>query len=820
MTSLKQLLRRLLRTPGFAAVTVLTLALGIGANTAIFSVVNGVLLKPLPYPDSESLVGIWHTAPGVVGLSGDVNCSPTMFFTYREQNQTFQEIGLWGAGGAQVIGNGDPEQVRALLVTPGTLNALGVKPVLGRWFSDADGQPGARQTVILTDGYWRRKTGGDASIVGRSLTIDGTPRDVIGVMPARFHFSNNPELILVYQLDRNRIFLGQFSYQGIARLKPGVTIEQANQDVARMLPGWLKSWPPPPTMDRSLFENARIAPKLKTLKQEVVGDAGDMLWVLMGTVGMVLLIACANVANLLLVRAEGRQQEFAIRCALGASRREITVEMLRESTVLGFVGGIAGVGLAYAGVRLLVAAGPTNLPRLAEISIDVPVLVFAAGVSLFSALLFGCMPALKYGIPRVTAALRAGSRSMTASRERHRARNLLVVTQVALALILLVGSGLMIRTFDALRRVQPGFTGPEEIQLVRINIPETQVKEPEFVMRMENQILDKIAAIPGVQAAAFASSAPLEGFASTDIVVADGKTYAPGQVPPLRRFRFVTPNFYRAMGTPLVAGREFTWTDLYEKRHVAMVSENMAKELWGSPAGALGRRVRQGLGDDPWREIVGVVGDVHDNGLQQEAPKTVYWPALMDKFWLNSVNVIRGGAFIIRSRRAATEGFLTEIRQAVWSVNPSLPVFLVRTMKDLYDQSMSRTSFTLAILAIAGVMATVLGVVGIYGVLSYSVSQRQREIGIRIALGAEGAAVRRMFLRQGLLLAIVGLSVGAGGAALLARLMQAILFGVSPFDPLTYAAVPIVLALASAAASYIPARRATTVDPVDALRAE
>jgi putative ABC transport system permease protein len=821
MSVLKHVFRRFGMAPTFTAIALVTLALGIGANTAIFSVINGVLVKPLPYPQAQDLVEVRHLAPGIPSIGGTLNCSPSMYFTYRDENQTFQDFGLWSIRGGTITGVGDPEELRAIMVTDGVLEAVGVQPAVGRWFSRADDTPGAPDTVMLTYGYWQRAFGGDKSVVGRALNIDSKPRTVIGIMPQDFRFLNNDaELLLPQQFDRNKVFLGEFSYQGIARLKPGVTLQQADADIGRMLGIWIKAWPSPPGFDRALFENARLAPDLKPLKQQVVGDIGTVLWVLMGTIGLVLLIACANVANLLLVRAEGRQQELAIRAALGAGWGRIAREMLVESLTLGIMGGMLGLGLAYAAVRILVAKGPTTLPRLTEIGIDPLVLVFALGVSLFAGLLFGIVPVVKYAGPHLATALRAGGRSLSSSRERHRARNTLVVVQVALALVLLIGSGLMIRTFQALRNVQPGFTHPEELQLLRVWISEGQVKEPERVMLMQKAMLDKLAAIPGVTSVALAGDAPLEGFSNNDVLFAEDKTYTIGQIPPVRRIRAVTPGFFKTIGTPLVAGRDFTWTDLYEKRHVAMVSENLAREMWDDPGAALGKRIREGTAD-PWLEVVGVVGDVYDDGAQKKPPSFAYWPAMRDSVYApEGVSVQRFAAFVVRTRRAATDSFLTEARQAIWSVNSNLPVFAVRTVQDLYSQSMARTSFTLVLLAIAGAMALILGIVGIYGVIAYAVTQRTREIGIRMALGAQAPGLRQMFVRQGLLLAGIGAIIGLGAAAGLTRLMSSLLFGVSALDPWTYAGVAAILIAAAALASYVPARRATKVDPLEALRAE
>jgi putative ABC transport system permease protein len=805
----------------FTTIALITLALGIGANTAIFSVINGVLLKPLPYPKAQQLVGVWHLAPGISGISGDINCSPTMYFTYREQGRTFQDFGLWTNDGATVTGAGEPEQVQSLDVTYGTLNALGVQPAMGRWFSQADDTPGAPDTVILTYGYWQRRFGGNPSAVGRSLIVDAKPHTIIGVMPQDLRFlSSSADLIVPIQFDRSKIFLGQFSYQGIARLKPGVTLEQANADVTRMLPIWLRTWPPPSGFSRALFENAHFAAKIQPLKKEVVGDIGATLWVLMGTIGLVLLIACANVANLLLVRAESRQQELAIRAALGAGWRRIAGEMLLESLTLGVLGGALGLALAYAAVRALIAKGPATLPRLSEIGIDPLVLGFTLAVSLLAGFLFGLMPAIKYAGPHLASSLRGGGRTMSHGRERHRARNVLVVAQVGLALVLLIGSGLMIRTFQALRSVQPGFTHPEQVQLMRISIPDTQVKEPERVMRMENEMMDKLAALPGVTSASFANSAPLEGFGGeNDLFYAKDKTYSPGQIPPIRAFRFIAPGFLKTDGTPLMAGREFTWTDIYDNRRVVLVSENLAREMWGSPQAAMGKEVRTGL-NDVWREIIGVVADVHDAGLDQPAQKFAYWPAMMNHFELDMPQITRFGVFVIRTNRAGTEGFLAEARRAIWSVDANVPVFLTRTLETVYDQSMARTSFTLLLLAIAGAMALLLGVVGIYGVIAYAVTQRTREIGIRMALGAQPVGLQGMFVRQGLLLAAVGAVLGLVAAAGLTRLMSSLLFKTAALDPATYAVVSVLLLMAAAFASYFPARRATAVDPVEALRTE
>ena len=807
-----------MRSPMFTSVTIVTVALGVGANTAIFSVVNGILLQPLPYPFPETLVSVWQRAPAI-GLE-NCNLSPSDYFTFRDENRTFQEFGLWSGGSSSVTGLDAPEQVPDLSVTVGALNALGVPPLLGRWFNLQNDSPGTPQTVMLTYGYWQRKFGGDPSAVGRQIRIDGKPRQIIGVMPQSFRFlDEHPDLIFPFRFDRNKTLLGNFSFQGIARLRPGVTLAQANADVGRMIPIVNTKFPPPPGFSVKLFEDARIVASVRPLKSDVIGDLGKVLWVLMGSLAVVLLIACANVANLLLVRAEGRQQELAIRRALGAGPRRIARELLLESVLLGVLGGALGLALAYAALRLLVRIGPAHLPRLENVHLDSLALLFTLGISLLAGVLFGLIPALRYAAPAVTTALRAGGRAMSQTKETHRARNGLVVLQTALAVVLLISAGLMIRTFQALRNVQPGFTRGRELQTVSIDIPETQVKDPERVIRMFQEIQRRLSEISGVSSVAFANSVPMDGVSTTDLLYAEDRAYKEGQLPPLRRFKFTAPGFFATLGNSLIAGRDFIWTDVYDKTPVALISENMARELWRDPRTAVGKRIREGM-KDQWREIIGVVQDVRSDGADQKAPTTVYWPLMMDNFWGEKTWLQRRVVYAIRSSRAGAETFLNEVRKAVWAVNPDVPLASVRTMDDIYRASLARNSFTLVMLAIAGGMALLLGIVGIYGVISYSVSQRTRELGIRIALGARHDALKIMVVRNGLLLAATGVTLGLLAAAGLTHILASLLFEVSPLDPVTYGAVSAVLLAAAAAASYIPAHRTSSIDPVEALRAE
>ena len=788
------------KQPAFAVATVLTLALGIGATAAIFSVVYGVLLKPLPFHEPERLVSVRQYAPHGAGT----NQGPATYFTYRENQRAFEAIGAWDPAEVAITGGGgDPERVQALSVSADTLSLLRVQPAVGRVFSAEDDMPGNPPRVILTHGYWQRRFGGAENVVGQSLVIDGEPVEVIGVLPSSFKFlRTRPEIVLPMPLDPNAPRGISFGFQALARLKPGITLPQANADVARMIP----ILPP-------VFARLELRPNVSPLADDVIGNVGEILWILLAAVGVVLLIACGNVANLFLVRAEGRHQEFAMRAALGASRGRIARGLLAESVVLALAGGAVGVALAQAATVLLRTIAPTELPRVDDISIDMTVLLFTMSVSVLSGVVFGLVAVLRFGSPSITA-LKEGGRSASDAPGRHRTRNALVVGQVALALTLLIVSGLMIRTFVAMRRVDPGFTRPEEVQTFVLAIPPGLISDEQEAARTHERVAERLAQVPGITSVGLSSSITMDGEDNGNPLEVEGATLPEGQMTPLRRFKSFAPGYFETMGNRLVAGRSVTWREIHEQRPVIVISETLAREYWKEPSRAIGKRVRAMQQGASWREIVGVVGDERDDGLNQPATAIVYWPMLNEHYrW-------RTMAYAVRSARAGTPGFLRELEQAVWSVDRNLPLASVQTLEEIQARSMAQTSFALVMLGIAASVALLIGVVGIYGVIAYAAAQRTREIGVRMALGAQTGDVRKMFLRHGLSLTGTGIVLGIGVAIVVTRVMSAFLFGVGPMDPMTYGVVSGALAAVALLATYLPARRASRVDPIVALRAD
>ena len=796
----KYALRQSLKRPGFAIAAVVSLALGIGATTAIFSVVHGVLLEPLPFPQADRLVGVYHSAPALnIPL---LNQGPATFFTYRAHSRAFEALGAWETNDVAITGRNEPERVEALAVTAGMLPMLGVEPALGRMLAEADDAPGSPPRAMLAWSYWQRRFGSAPDAIGQLLTVDGTPYEIVGVLPRSFRFFDNEiALALPMAMDPAAATDIEFDFQVIGRLRPGITLAQANDDVARMIP----LLPAP-------FRVVELKPNVRPLAADVLGDIARVLWILLGAVAVVLLIACGNVANLFLIRAESRQQELATRAALGASHRRLAQVLLTESVLLALAGGALGLGLAQAAIGGLRRLAPAELPRVGDIDINLTVVMFTVAVSVLSGVLFGLLVVFRFGRPSA-AVLKEGGRSASEAPGRHRTRNLLAITQVALALTLLVTSGLMVRTFFELLDVDPGFTRPGEVQTFRLSIPEGLIPDSQQVARTFQNVADRLAQVPGVQSVGFASSVTMDGEDNTNPVRVEGVPVIEGDVPPLRRYKTAGPGYFETMGIRFVAGRPVTWAEVYQGAPVVVVSAPLAREFWKSPSGALGKRIRSSSGA-PWRTIVGVVGDERDDGLNRPPTPMVYWPLLNESYrW-------RFMVFAVRSIRVGRAGFLEELQQAVWSVNPNLPLAGVQTLEEIRARSVARTSFAMVMLIVATAVALLLGMVGVYGVIAYVAAQRTREIGLRLALGAEAGQVRRLFLNYGLRLVVPGILLGLGVALGVTRVMSALLFGVSAADPLTYVAASLILAAVILLATYLPARRASQVDPLIALRTE
>jgi predicted permease len=807
--------RRLLRSTSFTAIVLLTLSLGIGGTTAIFSVVNSVLLRPLPFPDSHELVAVHHTMPGI-GVP-ETPLSPALYLTFRDHSRTVEDIGVWRWAPVTVTGLAEPEQVAALQVTDGLFPLLGVHPSLGRGYSAEDVAPKSSYPVILSRGYWARRFGSDPAVLGRTIRIDGADRTVIGVMPAGFKLAGlSPDLFLPLVLDRASVSVGNWSFPGIARLRPGFTVEDATRDLESMTALASEEYGGIPL---SVLESREFGTFVRPLKDDVVGAAGRVIWVVFGTVALVLLVACTNVANLFLVRAESRQRDVALRTALGASKGRLARQFLTESLLIGLLGGAAGLVLATGGLRLLLHLAPANLPRLEDVALEPVALLFTLAVSVLAGLLFGSIPVMSYGRSGLVEPLKEAGRNSSIGRRRFRMQTVFAVAQVALVLVLLIGSGLMIRSFLGLRSVPPGFQRPQEVLTLRLSVPASEAPTGADAARTHQQILEHIVQIPGVTSASAAASVAMDNWDSWEDLEVEGFPVTEGEVEPLRRMNWITPGYFTTIENPILAGRSLEWTDIFEQRPVAVVTENYAREYWGDPSKAIGGRIRENR-SAPWREIVGVVGDVHVTGVAEDPPSVVYWPMYMDRFWSIQDYVMRDLRYAIRTSLRNPRGLLPQIREAVWSVNSDLPVSQVMTLDEILAASLSRTSFTLVMLGIAAAVALILGMVGVYGVISYTVAQRTREMGIRLALGARREDVRGLVLRQGGVVGAAGLAIGLVAAVGFTHLIAALLFGVGPVDLATYGAVSLLLLSVVLLASYLPARRAAAVDPMEALRWE
>jgi len=804
--------RSLLRYPTFTAIAVLTLALGIGANTAVFTLVDGVLLSPLPFDDADDLVALEH-----LGREGrdELPMSTGLYFLYREQASALEEIALYAGSTVNLVSEGEPERVRVQAVTPGFFNVLRVEPVLGRTFTEDEGHPEGESVVVLSNGMWRTRFDSDPSVIGQSLDINGRMRQIVGVMPADFGLPNrDARFWLPMQIDPLQAPLAAFGSSGVARLAPDATIETLDTELRGLISRLAELFPD--SGAPAFLSDVGLRPSISPLKDAVVGDMQRTLWILLGTVGFVLLIACANVANLLLVRAEGRQREMALRVAVGAGRMEILRSFLSESIVLAGVGSLLGIGIAHFAVQASIGLVPTDLPRVDEIGLDLRVLGFTSLIAAGCALFFGVFPMLRYGVSDLSGQLRDGSaRGATGGKDRNRIRSGLVVIQMALALVLLVGSGLMLRSFQALRSMDPGFDS-EQILTARITVPTAEIESWEETAAFYRVLGERIAALSGVEAVGFAQSIPLGGGLGYFNVELEGHSTGPGASPIFASNNQIETGYLEAMGIDLLEGRTFQAGDGAEGTRSVIVTESFAEHWWPEQS-ALGRRMRLGFEGEDWYQVVGVVGDAHYNSLEEDPEEMVYWPATVGP--ADSPQATRSMDIAIRTAGDPL-AFVAVLRREVQALNSRVPVSNPRTMEDVVRAATSRISFTMALLGAAAGIALLLGLVGIYGVISYVVSQRTREIGVRMALGATAPSVRHMVVRQGLILAAGGVGVGLLAARVLSGLMASLLYGVSATDPVTYGTVAIALLIVSVAASWIPAARAAGVDPAGALRSE
>ncbi|HEX8559750.1 MAG TPA: ABC transporter permease [Pyrinomonadaceae bacterium] len=802
--------RVLAKNKGFTAVAVLTLALGVGANTAIFSVVNDLLLRPLPYRDAERIVMLWEVTPE--GRRQNTT-SRANFQAWRDQNKSFEAVAAFSDQRLNLTGAGEPEEVSAQLATPDLFRVLGVEPMLGRALLPEDGLSGTAG-VVLSHAVWQRRFGGDRGVVGKTVTLNGVPFGVVGVMPPGFQWhirqrsgTGKPaEMWMVLSMPKaegdNGASRGRF-LSVVGRLRPGVSVEQADAELK--------------TIESRLAEesprfNRNYSAEVLPLRDQMVGAVRPALWILLGAVGLVLLIACANVANLLLARAASREKEIALRTALGARRSRIVRQLLTESVLLALLGSALGLALAWWGVQALVAISPRDLVNLQGVSLNPTVLVWTLGVSLLTGVVFGLAPAFEAARVDLNDTLKEGGKGAGTQSARSRGlRSALVVAEVALALVLLAGAGLMMKSFARLRQIDTGFETENVLTMV-LRLPASKYKDDAQYVAFFRQALERVRAVPGVRAAGMVNYLPLYGGlgATTGFSVEGRPAPPPGQEPGTA-VRVSDAAYFGAMGIPLLRGRNFTDAEQAEARHVVLVSETFAKRYFPGED-PLGKRIRVEMSEEPApTEIVGVVGDVRYDSLTDEAEPTVYepHPELTYPFM----------TLVVRTAGDPAE-VTPAVRRELAQIDPDQPVADVRTMNQVMAETVGRARFNTLLLGLFAALATLLAAVGIFGVMNYSVTLRTREIGLRMALGAEPGRVLLLVLRQGLVLTLVGIGVGLAGALALTRLLSGLLYGVGATDPLTFGAIVVVLAFVSLLACYIPARRATRVDPLVALKHE
>jgi putative ABC transport system permease protein len=800
-------IRMLLKRPGFTAVAVIALTLGIGANTAIFSVVNGVLLRPLPYKNPDRIVTIWEPSRGghTLGLT-DLE-----FFDYREQNHVFEELAAFATGSGNLTGTGEPERVAATWASGGFFPTVGVEAALGRAFNADDDKPGAAPVVVLSNGLWQRRYGSDPNIIGQQLSFNGVNRTIIGVMPRSFYFDNKEvQLWLPLKLDRADLSPGDRSYLAIARLKSDVTLEQSRVEMnalaAQLAEEYKKRYPQGVNATQSL--------NLIPLHDLIVGDIRPALLVLLGAIGFVLLIACANVANLLLARAEARQKEIAIRVALGASRGRIIQQLLTESVLLSLLGGATGLLLAFWGVEALLAIAPANIPRTSEVAVDGTVLVFTLAVSVVAGIMFGLVPGLQSSRVDLHESFKARSGS-TGGRGGRRTRRLLVVSEIALSLVLLVGAGLMIKSFWRLLNVDPGFD-PGNVLTAQIALPPSRYPKFQQVDAFYKQLLERVQALPGVQSAGTVTALPLGGINSNASFEIEGKPRSPDDAPQNADYRMISEDYFRAMGIPLVRGRYFEESDRESAPAVVIINEAMTS-FWPNED-PVGKRINLGVPGSPWLTIVGIAKDIKHQGLDLRAKPEMYFLHSQNAYG-TALGLARYMTVVART----SSGPMTlagPIKSIVQTLDKDLPVARIQTMEQVLSNSVSQPRFTMLLLAAFGVLALALAAVGVYGVVSFSVVQRTHEFGIRMALGADARDVMKLVLREGLVIVSMGVAIGIALAFAATRLISSVLFSVSPSDPLTFLAISLLLVGVALGACFVPGRRATKVDPMEALRYE
>jgi putative ABC transport system permease protein len=805
--------RVLLKNRSFTAVAVFALALGIGANSAIFSVVNSVVLRPLPYKDSERLVTIYSSLLQP-GLEKIVVSAPELA-DFREQNNSFDEVAAYDFQGVNVTGGDEPERIRAALLSPNLLPLLGIDSLIGRGFSPVEDQPGHSQVAVLSYSLWQRRFAGDRNVIGRSIAVDGKSLEVIGVMRGDFHFPDaDTELFLPLTIspelltEDNR---GSHYLSVIARLRPGASIERAQADVNAIAQRM--------SVEHASTYRSGYGAQVIAMRDDIVGDVRQTLFILLGAVGFVLLIACANVANLLLARGAARQKEVAVRTALGATRLRLVRQFLTESAILAIIGGGLGLLLALWGVEFLVALSPASIPRINEISLDARVVAVTIGVSLLTGLLFGLAPAMQFSKPDLNETLKDVGRSSTDGRHRQRLRGLLVISELALSIVLLAGAGLMIKSFIKVQGANPGFD-TENLLTMRLSLPRSKYSDFNQQTRFFQELIERIQAQPGVQSTAAINALPLSGSTGDRSFKIEGRTPAPGEAGPDEELRFISFGYFSAMGISLFRGRDFTERDNSGAPRVVIVNQALADRYW-SGDDALGKRIAySGLGEGKpnWCEIVGVVSNVKHTGPDIPAKPEVYLPYLQPLFSTATSTI---GPMYLVIRSATPPANLTPaIRGAIASIDANQPVSNVKTMSERLNGALAQRRFNMLLLDIFAGVALLLASIGIYGVMSFAVTQRTRELGIRMALGASASNLLRLILGQGMALALIGVIGGLAASFVLTSLINSLLYEVSATDPLTFFAVSVILIAVAMGACLIPARRAMKVDPMVALRHE